>query len=116
MAQARLSMRKIREILRLYHEHGLSRRRIAASIGVSRSAVVECLERAGAAGLAWPLPAEVDEAALRARLYPVPARRGAYPLPDFAHVHRELADKGVTCWLLWQELLAQSSNVPFLQN
>jgi transposase len=99
-------MRKIREILRLYHEHGLSRRRIAASIGVSRTAVAECLRRAAAGGLGWPLPAELDEAALQARLYPVPARPAAYPLPDFAQVHAELARKGVTRWLLWQEYKA----------
>ncbi len=106
MAQQRLSMRKIREILRLYHEHGLSRRQIAASIGVSRSAVGECLRRAAAGGLAWPLPAGLDEAELQARLYPAPARPATYPLPDFAQVHAELARKGVTRWLLWQEYKA----------
>ncbi|MDN5865549.1 MAG: hypothetical protein L0I62_10125 [Gammaproteobacteria bacterium] len=106
MAQQRLSMRKIRQILRLYHEHGLSRRQIAASIGVSRSAIAECLRRAAACELGWPLPAELDEAALQARLYPQPARPAAYPLPDFARVHAELARKGVTRWLLWQEYKA----------
>lgn len=106
MAQARLSMRKIREILRLYHEHGLSRRRIAASIGASRAAVAECIARAAAAGLGWPLPAKLDEPGLEARLYPARQPAASRPLPDFAHVHTELARKGVTRWLLWQEYKA----------
>jgi len=106
MAQQRLSMRKIREVLRLRYEAGLSRRQIAASVGCSRSTVAECLQRAAAAGMAWPPPAGLDEAALEARLYPAPAPARDYPLPDFAAVHAELARKGVTRWLLWQEYKA----------
>lgn len=103
MAQQRLSMRKIREILRLRFEAGLSRRRIAGSLGCSRAAVADCLRRAAIAGLGWPLPPELDEAALQARLYPPPVPKRDSPLPDFAHVHTELAHCGVTRFLLWQE-------------
>ena len=46
MAQARFSMRKIRETLRLKFEVGVSDPQIAAAIGVSRSTVQECLRRA----------------------------------------------------------------------
>lgn len=106
MAQPRLSMRKIREILRLRFEADLSRRQIAVSVGCSRAAVADCLTRAAAAGLAWPLPAGLNEAALQARLYPPPMPRADYPLPDFAAVHAELARKGVTRWLLWSEYKA----------
>jgi hypothetical protein len=42
MSQERLPMRKIREVLRLRAE-GLSKRRIAASLGISATAAVECL-------------------------------------------------------------------------
>jgi hypothetical protein len=44
MSQERLPMRKMREVLRLKAE-GLSKRRIAASLGISATAVVECLQR-----------------------------------------------------------------------
>lgn len=106
MAQARLSMRKIREILRLHHEQALPARQIAASVGCALSTVQECLRRAATAGIGWPLPTALDEAALQARLYPAPKPRAEYPRPDFSAVHAELARKGVTRWLLWQEYKA----------
>ena len=58
MTQERLSMRKIREVLRLKHEVGLSNRAIARACQVSNSTVGEYLERAQAAGLGWPVPDE----------------------------------------------------------
>jgi len=106
MAQQRLSMRKIREILRLHHAQVLPARQIAAVVGCALSTVQECLRRASAAGIRWPLPTELDEAALQARLYPAPTPVADYPLPDFAAVHVELARKGVTRWLLWSEYKA----------
>ena len=51
-------MRKIREILRLKFS-GLSPRQIAASVGSALSTIQECLRRAVAAGLGWPLPDEL---------------------------------------------------------
>ena len=95
MAQQRLSVRKVREILRLRFESQLSRRQIARSVGCSREAVAECLRRSAAAGLGWPPPGELDEAALEARLYPAATRGLQPPLPDFATLHAELAHKGV---------------------
>ena len=59
-------MRKIREVLRLKAE-GFSDRQIAASIGSARSTVQECIRRAREAGVTWPLPPQMDEAALQAR-------------------------------------------------
>ena len=103
MAQARLSMRKIREILRLRYEAQLSRRQIARSLGCSRKAVAECLQRAAAAGLTWPLPSELEEAALEVRLYPPAVPCLGTPLPDLAVLHAELHRPGVTRMLLWQE-------------
>lgn len=63
MAQARLSVRKIREILRLRAE-GFSEREIARSVGVARSSIQICLSRAERAGVGWPPPAAQDDAAL----------------------------------------------------
>ena len=69
MPQERLLMRKIREVLRLSAQ-GLSKRRIAASLGISATAAAECLHRARRAGVSWPLPDDVDDAVLQLRLYP----------------------------------------------
>ncbi|HLF13022.1 MAG TPA: IS21 family transposase, partial [Gammaproteobacteria bacterium] len=99
-------MRKIREVLRLKHEARLSDREIGRAIGSSRSTVQECLRRAREAGIGWPLPPEVDEAALSARLYRRVVPLSTVVAPDFAEVHKELARRGVTRLLLWQEYRA----------
>ena len=108
MAQARLSVRKVREILRLHHEQALPARQIAAGVGCALSTVQECLRRAAAAGVGWPLPAPWNEAALQTRLYPPTRPVADYPLPDFAKVHAELARKGVTRWLLCARVQSHS--------
>lgn len=103
MAQERLSVRKIREVLRLKHEVGLSNRAIARACQVSNSTVGEYLKRAEQARLSWPLPNELGEEELYAKLFPEGEKpKGTErPLPDWEQVHRELARKGVTLKLLW---------------
>jgi hypothetical protein len=63
-------MRKIKEVLRLKFEAGLSHERITAAVGVSKGAVTKYAQRAVAAGLGWPLTPERDDAALEALLFP----------------------------------------------
>ncbi len=70
MAARRLSVRKIKEVLRLRYEKGLSTRQIAKSLDISRSTIRDYLDRAQRAGLGWPLPSELDEASLEHRLFP----------------------------------------------
>ena len=106
MAQKRLPVRKIREVLRL-QAAGVSEREIAAATGCVRSTVQLCLKRAAAAGIGWPLPDGLDDAALQARLYLQAPAVGSRPTPDFAELHRELSRKGVTRMLLWQEYKAR---------
>jgi transposase len=98
-------VRKIREVLRLKAE-GFSDREVARAIGSARSTVQECVRRARLAGIAWPLGAELDEAALHARLYRRALPLSRTPAPDFAHLHAELARRGVTRLLLWEEYKA----------
>lgn len=102
----RLSMRKIREVLRLKFELGLENRQIARSCRIPHSSVGNYLKRARQAGLSWPLPEDLDDEALGRRLFPPdeqPAETSK-PLPDFAVIHEELRrHKHVTLQLLWQE-------------
>ena len=51
MAAARLSMRTIKEILRLKWEHHLSKKQIAVSCNIARSTITDYLRRAKQAGL-----------------------------------------------------------------
>ena len=100
-------MRPILELLRLDTEQHHSVRQIAASLGLARSTVSDYLRRFRESGLPWPLPADVDEAVLEARLFPAgPARQAARPLPDWAAVHKEHTLPGVTRQLLSLEYKA----------
>lgn len=110
MPRKRLSMRQVYDVLRLKWGAGLSERQIAQSLGLSRPTVANYIQRAQAAGLSWPLPDGLDEAALEARLFPPPTPKGAvaHLAPDWAIVHQELKRKGVTLLLLWQEYKAQT--------
>ncbi len=69
MPAERLSMRKIREVLRL-RAQGWSDRKIARSVNVNRTAVRRMRERAEEAGVSWPLPEALADSALEALLYP----------------------------------------------
>ena len=96
-------MRKIREVLRLKFDCGLSVRKIARSLGIGHSSAGDYLCRFAASGLTWPC--SLSDAELEQQLFP-PAPAVASekrPLPDWAWVHAELRRPGVTLALLWQE-------------
>jgi transposase len=108
MPAERLSMRQIREVLRLRFASRLSQRAIAKSLGLSQGAISTYLSRARATGVGWPLPGDLDDAQLEARLFPSPPAIAVdqRPLPDWAWVHRELHRPDVTLALLWEEYRA----------
>lgn len=105
MAARRLSMRKIREILRLKYEQECSVRQIAASCNVSIGIVSDYLLRARSAGLTWPLPPDYDDAVLEQQLFPssqaIPGSNRQ--MPPMEYLHHELKKKRVTLQLLWYE-------------
>ena len=105
MANRRLSMRKITEVLRLRWDQQLSNRQIAQSCSLSHSTVKEYLLRAQQAGLSWPLPAELDETALERLLFPVTTISSSdqRKMPAMHDLYQELHKKGVTLQLLWYE-------------
>ncbi len=105
MTQERLTLRKIREILRLKQEVGLSNRAIARACKLSNSTVGEYLRRARQASISWPLPDGLDEEELYRKLFPEAEEeaRTDRPLPDWEEIRRELSRKGVTLRLLWIE-------------
>ena len=103
MGAERLPMRRVRDVLRLKYEAGLSHRKIARACGMGVGTVSEYLERARRAGLGWPVPAELDDAALEARVFPAAPVSRERVLPDLAEVHQELKGVGVTLHLLWEE-------------
>ena len=104
MSAKRLSMRKIKEILRLKFDCKQSNRNISISCSISRSTVADYLLRAKAAGLYWPLPDDLSETALDRLLFPPKkiSPRSSHA-PDWNEIFKELKRKSVTMALLWQE-------------
>jgi transposase len=104
-ARRELTMRQLRQMLRLARE-GVSAREIGRTLGVARSTVQDNLKRAEAAGLRWPLPAEITDPVLEQRLFaPAGVRPGLRRRvePDWAWLARELKRPGVNLMVLWEE-------------
>lgn len=83
-------MVKYREILRLTYL-GISQENIAFSCGCARSTVQLIQKLAKSKGLEWPLPGEMDDAAIRAVLYPPKETRddGKFAI-DHEWIEREM--------------------------
>jgi len=112
MAAKRITMRKIREILRLRLAAGLSIRQIKDSTKASVGAIQKLLAKAEELELSWPLPDGLDDNQLAQLFYPgadtaVSAR---YQVPDWPAIHQALKRKGMTKQLLWEEYTAQHPN------
>ena len=93
-----------RDVLRLRFGEGLSLRQIAASVGLAQSTVGDQVRKAVAGGLGWPLPDDMDDDALQARLHGAPVEsKSSRPEPDWPKLHIELRRPHVTLMLLWLE-------------
>lgn len=101
-----MSMEKVREIIRL-HELGRSQREIARSCKVARSTVQDYLRRTLSQSLDYAQLSQLSDSEAQQRLGK--GQRATPSLPEeitYDQIHRELAKKGVTRRLLWQEGLA----------
>ena len=107
MPAERIAMRHVREVLRL-KTAGMSGNEIARRLNLAPSTVRLTLQRLARAGLGWPLPAELTDAALEAQLFTaVGTKQGhrRHAEPDWAEIHRELKCKHVTLQILWDEYI-----------
>lgn len=112
MATKRITMRKIREVLRLHFAAQLSVRKISASTKVSVGAIQKLLTKAKALSLTWPLPDEMDDTVLASQFYPRADTRPSqrFEMPDWPQIRKELTGKGITKNLLWEEYTQQYPN------
>ena len=104
-AKRELTMRQLRQMLRLRHE-GVSAREIGRTLGVARSTIQDNLKRADGAGLGWPLASEITDGILEERLFGKagikPGRRRLVE-PDWSALVREIKRPGVNLMVLWEE-------------
>src|SRR6202158_6635592 len=111
MPAERLSMRKVRDVLRLKHTLGMSLRQISEATGVGRTVVGEYVRRAGVIGITWPVPEVIDDAGLDRRLFPVPCETGPPRAAiDWRKIHEEMKRRSVTLVLLWEEYRAEQAD------
>src|SRR4030067_55145 len=113
MSNRRLPMRKIKEVLRLKYECGISEREISRSCQVSRSTVADYLRRAAAAGLTWLKASALTEAQLGERLFPQRLPSTVHrPPPDCEYVYNQLRTYrklNLTLSQLWLEYKRKNS-------
>jgi transposase len=101
-------MRRIREILRLRRQQGLSVRETARALGVSVGVVSKTASRAEKSGVTWEVAEGMSDAALEERLYGRPVSPSDdRPRPDPVYLHTELSRPGVTLEVLHLEYLEQ---------
>ena len=112
MVNQRITMRKIREVLRLHFAAQLSVRKISASTKISVGGIQKLLTKAKNLSLSWPLPDKFDDAQLAKLFYSRADTRQSqrFEVPDWSVVHKELKGKGVTKNLLWEEYTQQYPN------
>ncbi|CZF87076.1 IS21 family transposase [Grimontia marina] len=103
MAKKRTPMNKIKEVLRLKFDCGLSHRNIALCLNLGVATVSELVIRFKQSQLGWPLPEGVSDTALAQTLYHPKSAHRSKVMPDFAQCFIELKRKGMTKMLLWQE-------------
>lgn len=101
-----ITMRKVREILRLRLKCGLTKREIARSCSVSHPTVIKYVRAAEQAKLEYEQIQAMDEISLHQLLKKYSGMKRfakIRPQPDWAYIHQEKKKKGVTLILLWQE-------------
>lgn len=111
MPTPRVLMSKIRQALQLLADSRLSRRQVAAALGIGKTSVSEIALYARDAGVDWTLASTLSDDELQARLYPPPRPRSSTRHePDYAALHQELKRPGVTLQLLWEEYRASAGD------
>jgi transposase len=111
MPTNRITMRRIKETLRLHLQADLSYEEIGRALKISKSSVGKYVLLARASGIDWALAQTLSDEALQARLFPPALTRSSQlPAPDFALVHQELKRPGVTLQLLWEEYARRLSD------
>jgi len=108
MPRGGLSMRSVREILRLRLDLKLSSREVAKSCGISRKTVGAYEKRILEGGLSWDDIRDMDDEALRGLVRSNPDKsEPERPLPSPDYITKELKRRHVTRMTLWLEYKAQ---------
>lgn len=106
----RLSMRKIKDILKLRFITEISYRQISRAVNVPSSTVSDYCKRFEITKYEIDELLKMDEDKIYQILFPEKVKidkTTKRPLPNFEYIHKEIAKKGVTFELLWMEYKEQ---------
>lgn len=112
MPSPRITMRKIKDVLRLKLYANLSHQQIATALGISKGVVTKYVGLAVAAGLDWPTLQDCDEAEIEKLLLAGQPKTREHAQPNYSSIHQELRRKGMTLMLLWEEYRAVFAGQP----
>lgn len=107
MNRRKLSMRKIKEILRLHYENKLSNRNIGRVCNISPTTAGEYINLARQKEIDFK---KLDDESIYKLLYPEKKITNSKikQMPDMDYINQELKKKGVTIQLLWEEYISNN--------
>ncbi len=110
MAQRRISLKKVKEALRLHCNCNLSLRKTAQALGVSRTVISEYIEKCKAHDITWEKAQKMkdEELSLCFANNKIEDPRLTYLNSKCAEYAKELSRVGVTRQLLWEEYKLQN--------
>jgi transposase len=108
MVQERISMRKIKEVLRLHFEAKISQAKISSIANISRFTVQQYIMRFTAADLSWPLSLEISDEELERKLFPGKKNLNKRPEPEYSYLLQEIRRPDATLAVLWEEYKQQN--------
>tara|TARA_R110002124_G_C8941746_1_gene512743 strand:+ start:211 stop:1755 length:1545 start_codon:yes stop_codon:yes gene_type:complete len=105
MATVPITMKKLKDILRLKYGQKLTHRQIAQSLSISPSVVSRYAARAAKMGITdWPLDKSWDDTTLKNTFLKTKVPLKKHSLPNWQDVQNELKErKYMTLQLLWEE-------------
>lgn len=106
----KLSMSKLKDILRLKYESNLSARQIARALNVSHTVVNNYLSKTDNCSKTYEELKDLSNNEIVSNLFPQETKKYKYTPPNFAYIHKELRRKGVTLELLHEEYSESNPN------
>ena len=99
----KISMFKIKEVLRYKYEAKLSARKTARALKISHTVVNRYIKRFEKAGISYDEFLSLSDSEILAKLFDKQIQQSKYPIPDWSYIHKEMHNKIVTLELLYEE-------------
>ena len=112
MPKKRTTMKKLRDIIRLHEQSGLSKRQIAAALNISRPVIAQTIKKIQSADLNYDKIKAMKDSELEACFSEEkrPESKSAALQEKFPFFAKELKRAGVTLRTLWEEYLQENPN------